>query len=1207
MRQTLLAMLAAGLLAGRLLAAAPQTLTLTDWTGRGFAPDLVNYTIAAPNDGGKRLRVLAADGTALPVQVTPGEKGQATLSFVAAIAPGSTAVYTVRTDGQGPAAAAAVAATKEGGTLVLANQQLAVKVPAPLHKTFAPPVAADTLPAPILAFRGPDGTWKGDGRLLLKRPVKQFTVTQTATGPVFVEIRYRLDYDGGGYFQATVRVTDRAPFAQVREEYDLGVETDTDCWQLDLTKGWHPDAVEHMNVAGQGNGPATFVNLADEEKTKPANIDANLNTATGGDLPLRFIHHDSCWGSKFVAYYGVQMAAARQADPKNYPMAMVAPLHKGDWRRANSMPVYVKGGQVRVQFPMSVTQTSWLKEPRSDTSPFSAHEHDPALPTTYGRRVWALVLTPPTMTSKDLQGAAGTGNAVRIYYGVVGLDRYKDYILDWPDTKVTYPRVFTTPEWLAKPAQGQLSAISGGSGRSLQASINYMVSSISIHHHQALGDFGGPVGAAEVALANPNLPAEERRQLRTRLALLSYLLTEPDVTSAGNGSHHGNPNMGVARLSDRSNLAALIPDHPMHKTWADYMGSFLAYKQATFMAPEGAWIEYGASYHMHGYGKIERGLMGVLADKSPQADQAWAYNRADFDYLLNLLSPVDPRYGSRIIPGTANAPCGQSPHYLQAMGTVADKDPELAANLRWAWENNGKMIGTGGDAITIPAMIRPAIAAKEPKLTSRLYPGYGVIFRAHQGPDETCLYLRSGYHWSHWGQDQGNLALYAKGAVLIPPQPYQYGGPKDQSFPDKNFLRFGAPTNDLPHDWADSNILDAQFGPRVDYAWHSTGYPDWWIKPGAGPGWAKGIPNVASELNRKVLPDLGQQEGAFSWDRQVLFLKSPNAKGANYFVIRDSTNGDGQFASWFNISLLGRKANVAIEGQKVALDTEWPTKLDLLFTDRAHPTFEMVEDDLPMHHGAYNKPIGTSRDWVGGKEQHVALRLQSAPGQGVAWVLFPRGAGEIAPTATQLAPGVTKVVTAEGTDYVFLSTTLLEYEGEGIEFAGTAGTVRVPQVGQPELLLLRGRTLSYRGKTVTGTAATESQVTGGTDKPTNYSWRFVAPAAQYVNLTRGNVGVRGMGPFDLTFTPSGITGTVDGDVRTLVVTWPEKIVRPGYWMDGVRWCAGFADEHSLYKGAATPQFGLAFGVSAGRHAVRIAEWEWPALPTPPAQASLGLQ
>lgn len=1199
-------------------------VTLRDCTGRGFAPDLVNYTIDTPRDGGKGLRVVDSAGKPIPVQLTSGEGDKTTLSFVAEVGANATSTYKIQQGGL--VAPAAVSIKKDGKALVLANQLLAVKIPAPQATIFKTPVAAHTLPAPILAFRGPDGTWKGAGRLLLKRAVKSLTVEETASGPVFVETRYRIDYAEGGYYQATVRVTDRAPFAEVREAYDLGIETDTDFWQLDLTKGWKPDAVEHMNVAGQGNGPATFVSLGQEEKSKPANIDASNKTVAGGDLPLRFIHHDSCWGSKFVAYYGVHDEAARKTNAKSYPLAMVAPLHKGDWRRANSMPVYVKGGQVRVQFPMSVTQTSWLKEPRSDASPFSCHEHDPSLPTTHGRRVWALVLTPPAMNSKTLQGSdkgtkePGTGNAVRIYYGVVGLDRYKDYVLDWPDAKVKYPRVFTTPEWEAKPAQGELPAIPAGHSRSLQQSINLIMSSISIHHHHTLGDFGGPVGAAEKALAVPNLPAEERTALRRRLALLCYLLTEPDVTSAANGSHHGNPNMGVSRLSDRSNLAALIPDHPMHKTWAEYMGSFLAYKQGTFMAPEGAWIEYGASYHMHGYGKIHRGLMGSLADKVTAADRIWNYNRQDFDYYLNLLSPFDSRYGSRTIPGTANSPAGNPPHFIQAMSNFADRDSEFAANMRWAWDASGRMIGTGGDGITIPAMIRPSIAAKEPKLTSRLYPGYGVIFRAHQGADETALFLRSGYHWSHWGQDQGNLALYAKGAVLLPPQPYQYGGPKDKAFPDKNFIRFGDPTIDMPHSWPDSNILDARFGESVDYAWHSTGYPDWWISPGAGPGW------VSGERQRKLSPKLNQKEGAFTWDRQVIFLKSKNAKGANYFVIRDSMKGDGKLASWFNLGLLGRKKDVKIEGQKVSLDTEWPTKLEMIFTDRPKPAFEMVEDDLLLHLGAYNKFSGAmtegkipSRNWVkngtpavigkniysdfqGVKEQRVALRLQSAPGQHVAWVLFPRGAGEAAPKATQLAPGVTKVVTAEGTDYVFLSTTPLTYKGEGVEFTGTAGSVRVPKGGQPELVLLRGSKLSFKGKTVSDPEATEPQVIAEGD-----TVRFVAPTAKYIKLTHGNVGVRGMGPFDLTFTPDGITGTVEGDVRTLVTTWPEKIVRPGYWMDGVRWCAGFADEHSLYKGSKTPQFGLAFGVSAGKHEVKISEWEWPAIPTPPIRASLNIK
>ena len=367
--------LAAGLGLGGISAGAePQSITLKDWTGRGFAPDLVNYTI----DAGRAPRVFDADGKSLPVQVTPGEKGKATLSFVAALPANGTSVYTVRTDGQGAPAPAAVSATREGDVLVLANQQLAVKVPAPLEKTYGQPIPADKLPAPVLAFRGPDGAWRGAGSIVHQQPVKSVHITQTANGPVFTEVRYRLDYEGGGFYAATIRVTDQLPFAQVTEEYDLGVSTNAHYWQLDLSQGWKPDAAEHMNVAGQGFNPIVYPSLAEEEKATTSGPSVGADFPGGAGSPTRCIHHDSCWGSRYVSYYGLHQAEARKANPNSYPLVFVAPLHKGDWRRANSIPVYVKGGEVRVRFPMDVAPISWIHEPASDVSPFSCHEHDPS-------------------------------------------------------------------------------------------------------------------------------------------------------------------------------------------------------------------------------------------------------------------------------------------------------------------------------------------------------------------------------------------------------------------------------------------------------------------------------------------------------------------------------------------------------------------------------------------------------------------------------------------------------------------------------------------------------------------------------------------------------------------------------------------------------------------------------------------------------------
>ncbi|MFP4026934.1 MAG: hypothetical protein ACLFWL_04010 [Candidatus Brocadiia bacterium] len=1298
-----------------------RTLTIKDWTGRGFPPDLVHYRIDISGKDRKNLRLVNEDGKPLPFQLTPAGNGDTTLSFVARVRADKVATYVLCADGNGPAAEPAVSSTAEGNALVLANQKLAVKVPKPQEISFNKPVAARSLPGPLLAFRGPDGAWRGSGDVKHERKVEHFKVKKTADGPVFTQLDYRITYVDGGFYHARIRVTDRIPFAHVTEEYELGVDENSHYWQLDLTHEWDPDSAENMRVAGQGHSPVKYPALAKEANATPSGPSIGTNFPGGAGAPTRCIHHDSCWGNRYVSYYGVHSRKARKTSPGSYPLAIVAPLHKGAWRRANSIPVYVDEDRVRVRFPMDVAPLSWKNEPASDVSPFSCHEHDPSLPADYGRRVWGLVLAHPAFEVAGYgdKRTKSVGYSVRNLYGTVGLNRYKDFILSWDDGNIEYPRVFMTPQqagryrqavkndrdfplrkmvenyyWFTqdpKTAQQELPQVLG----KLKRNIHHIITRLSIHHHHTLSQYGKPIGHTESVLSWPDLPEEDRQTIKARLALLCYLLVDPDVTSAGDSSHHGNPNMGVSRLMDRSNLMAMIPTHPMFDAWREYMGMFMEYKMGSFMAPEGSWFEYGASYHMHGYSKIERGLMGIFSSEASMTDRLWHYNRIDFDYFLNLLSPNDPRYNSRIIPGMANAPAGQSPHYLQAMGTVSERDPDFAADLRWAWNANGRMVGTGADALTIPAMVRPWIEPKKADLKSRSYPGFGVIFRAHQGPNETALYLRSGYNWSHWNQDQGNLILYSRGAVLLPPQPYQYGRPSNPAFPDKNFLRFGAPVNDLPHAWPDSNILDAHFATHMDYAWSSTGYPEWFISPGGRKGWSR---------RRKLIEDLGQKEGAFTWDRQIAFMKGKTATDPNYFVVRDSTNANpsldpadrGKLASWLNLSLLGRKNDLTVANNKIMLDTEWTTDLDVMFPGRKELTPEVREDELHLSHGYQARVVGdhekgdiVSEDWIskkgtplrfgknqyqnfnGSREQHIMVRMQNEPGQGTMWLLYPRKEDKQSPDTSLPAPGVMKVVTSESTDYVFLSTMPLEYERNGVVFNGRAGAVRLWDNGKITLALSAGPgEVGYKRQIIKSAIPFEKTVETGADldtmvKPPEYvvevpdipsegktisdhlskfsrngtttyvlrapatktvirdnihmrarhavvrirgaRIRFTVPEMNYAQLSVGNVGVRGMGPFDLTFTPESITGQVDGKVRTLVTTWPRDIVRPAYWMDGVRYYAGFADEHSIVKGKTTPQFAIAMGVSDGSHKVKISEWAWPVMPPSQERRSIAIK
>ena len=230
------------------------------------------------------------------------------------------------------------------------------------------------------------------------------------------------------------------------------------------------------------------------------------------------------------------------------------------------------------------------------------------------------------------------------------------------------------------------------------------------------------------------------------------------------------------------------------------------------------------------------------------------------------------------------------------------------------------------------------------------------------------MLLRSGNTGSHWTEDQGHMIVMSRGATLLPFQPYQYWGVKDKNFDDKNLLRFGSPENKIPHAWPDSNILDHAFGPTVDYAWSSTGFPDWYISPGATPEFGGKVDAPVGIGARRPLADIaGQKEGSFTWDRQVLFLKGATANSPNYFVVRDSTSGPGQLANWFNLNLLGPKSNVKTEGNSL-VDTEWPVKLDLRFAASAPLQPDFHEELQPVSLGGYSGPSWWRKEAPGPSE-----------------------------------------------------------------------------------------------------------------------------------------------------------------------------------------------------------------------------------------------
>ena len=606
-----------------------KTITLTDYTGRGFAPDMVRYAISNVPRDVNRFRLTAADGTPVAFQLSkPDKAGNAVLSFVTDLPPKATLHYTFSDEANTPLGTSSVRTAVEQDGLVLSNALMAVKVPAPIVKKCNPPVAANTLPAPVLSFRsGATGAWLGAGVIRSTRLVKAWRVTLVENGPVCAEMRYEIDWVEGGYYHANIRVIDRAPLAFITEEYDLGKMADGDGWEINLTHGWSPDMAEMAKTWGNGG--------VDGGHTMPL-----------ADAKLERIQPYGAYGD-MMSQLGLFNAAETKDHPDTCALVGVIPLHHGQWRRIEPMPVQRDGGQISMQLQMTRKPPFWV-----ETSPFCVVTHEDSLPTTYARRCWGLLLNKPLSKITGDYARLGPCYQARLFYGVVGLDRYKDYITQWPDGKLSYPRAIIRqaelPKYAATPADDPLavmlkknSLLTGGDEKTVQNNLRQTLSYINSfiteltctptpsHHHTY--DGARFAAMADDVLAWPGLSAQQRQDLRTRLALLTYLMMEPDCMGNGNGAHTGNPNMSIARQLWTPTLVELLPDHPMYAQWRTFIANIAEYKFADNMAPGGGWFEFGG-YHMWGYARLMEGLYGLEDMKVPNLDKLYMYHTSDMDY-----------------------------------------------------------------------------------------------------------------------------------------------------------------------------------------------------------------------------------------------------------------------------------------------------------------------------------------------------------------------------------------------------------------------------------------------------------------------------------------------------------------------------------------------------------------------------------------------
>ena len=650
-------------------------------------------------------------------------------------------------------------------------------------------------------------------------------------------------------------------------------------------------------------------------------------------------------------------------------------------------------------------------------------------------------------------------------YDDVALDRVKDWVLAWNDRRVPRPRLFTTPDELEQfrrrfaVDQEKLARLretpvfsykmddhvayylaTGDealgrrladfaletlqNGVDLYARQDELRNQGSCPHHRNPTIFQAAI-ASDLVLASEVLSAEERARMKAQLAFLGYTLARPAVISPERG-FQANPNMTSVARACLGMVACTIPDHPHAKDWAGLAVAEMEKELDQWCDESGGWLEapHYMTVSMDALIPLAMALRGTGF-----SDVDWLYHpklKNTLAWLAKISTPPDPRLsGDRCHPAIGNTYLGERTCLSGWAARIwRQRDPDYARNMQWMWRAHGSFAQPGiggaypGFAGYRHLMLDESIPASPPRWGSEWFPETGAVFRAHfPGNRETYLYYIQGKMHQHYDFDEGSFVLWGKGQPLCEDFGYYGRAPAaDHSRIDDGFYEALG---------VEGKIQEFVGGETVDYL-------------------------------------RGERHG---WHRQIQFVKDDDPLGPTFFIIRDAVLSGRDF-DWH--LYLATDQAPQVRDNPIRARGRFEADLVVFFlqpTDR-NVTTENVTRTAGTAGWGHDRRTSS---------QHC-LRMKQLPGdQPLSVVLYPVLEDQPTPKFTALCDGrVVKIESEHGTDYAMLALERFQFSGEGIEFDGKSGAVRIRRDGV-RLSLPRRGTLTYRGETVS--SQTEPQRT----------------------------------------------------------------------------------------------------------------------------------
>ena len=1030
-----------------------KTVVLRDYLGVTWEQEVVHYPMEfSPGELKSEAVALVQPegGQPIPCQVSDvvrhddGSLRSFNVWFIVDLAAGQSASYTITPGKSGP---------NDGGVSVKATDaaiEFVTKTPQPIGirlvggaKVYDPPIPASSVPGPIAALLLPSGHTTDKGRFEVPFKVKSYKSEVTATGPIFAEARIRYTFDTG-YWTFTARVVRGCPMVIINEEVDTGDggqawDTTDRFYVLPLnthgftpTQGWYTGRTDKDD----------FHDLLNQY-TQPVLTNGMQNGGAGTMLfgytlsfkENRTDYYLTPWPT-WSARAGVAM---RLVEPGQDAIGF-ASIKTTDWRNPLAVRLRTDAkGVLSLALPLQVYHQGWPSEGFDPSSPNYTGKTLGVPPTTV-RRNYGIMLT----AAEDEQKTHMDGllhQTARL--GAQPLDEVKDWTLDWPDplsnatwaaesTKVGKEALAVIRTWLAaKRALGNYGSYSMWTYYSLERT----------RYDKLIAALDQPA----------ELSATDRRDLRRLCAFQAYVLNSLDEFPWGAGPHIGNPNMHMMAMAARAHTAYLVKDHPQFKAWGqwtlDYTRDFIA----RYTRESGAPYEdphYTLDVTISDITKVNKTLMETGIGDGLDTPLF----KACMQVLLDWSMPADPRFTNHRLRLAFGNGYPYESFTVEIMQYLVEyyqtRDPQLAAQLQWVLNRSqpdSKQIHLVKD--------------EAPALSSRHIGDLGVIFRHGFGtPYETFMFLMAGNCDGHYEGETEQMAytLYAKGQPIN----LHFGNGYLPMFV-RPWLR-NRVSFDHMYEESERNptrIQATAFTPEAEYLRAArdvdslrplnTEYP---ITTNRGAAWAP-----SEQASWPAIPHW-QRIPLTTWNRQMLFLKDPDPKGPNYFVLRDTFGGapsrPTDLSLWFLASNMTRQGDLYhFNGQcKVDMDVFVATPV------AAEPETGQYGHPAPLH----VRPVATDTNFfLNGKsdqETQLFLRLKQPAGKGYLVVLYPRLKENDPPASfTTLAEGVVRVETPLSTDYAFLNPTTFEFKDERVQFSGTAATVRFYKAGKIAVVNTEGK------------------------------------------------------------------------------------------------------------------------------------------------------